>query len=413
MLPFTKRALRPDEASSEVISTGEIEVVPASNRRVPTKAFPPPLSRLTPSVRPPGPLPSPLPPPSRPAPPPARPSPPPPRPVPPPRAFAHSTPSARPRVFEPASSDEEMTTLLPRKGMIFSSRPPAAAGPVPMPRLAVTRTPRAMFEEPPTRHFSRNSIPPPSLAPSASIGIGGGGIGGGVRASKRPAALPIPPLPAMAAAKLPPPPVNLKSDPRSDPPATVITARTSIAARPTVSWAAALVAMGVFVGLVTAVVARGDGDTLIDAAASFVDPSGAHAAASAVEASSVQTKAEEPHTVVLASVDTIAAAAAPAPAATSVDASSVAAVVAPAVAPAPAPAPAPARVAWVAPRRAWHPPAHHKEVAAAAPAAAPKSAPKAVAAAAPAAPKAAAADDVESASAADALAKAQLEASLR
>ena len=90
---------------------------------------------------------------------------------------------------------------------------------------------------------------------------------------------------------------RLKSDPRLDPPATVITARTRIvAARPTVSWAAALVAMGIFVGLVTAVVARGDADTLIDAAASFVDPSGGHAAAAGIEVSSVQTKAEERRT---------------------------------------------------------------------------------------------------------------------
>ena len=66
-----------------------------------------------------------------------------------------------------------------------------------------------------------------------------------------------------------------------DPPATVITTRTRVLARPTVSWAAALVAMGVFVGLVTAVVARGDADSLIDATASFVDPSHARASAAA------------------------------------------------------------------------------------------------------------------------------------
>ena len=56
-------------------------------------------------------------------------------------------------------------------------------------------------------------------------------------------------------------------------PATVITTRTKVLiGRPTISWAAALVAMGIFVGLVTAVVARGDADTLIDATAGFVDP---------------------------------------------------------------------------------------------------------------------------------------------
>lgn len=44
------------------------------------------------------------------------------------------------------------------------------------------------------------------------------------------------------------------------------------------SWAAGLMALGALVGLVTAVVARGDADALIDATASIVDPSHATAA---------------------------------------------------------------------------------------------------------------------------------------
>jgi hypothetical protein len=208
---------------------------------------------------------------------------------------------------------------------------------------------------------------------------------------------------------------NLKSDHR-DPPATVITARTRIvAARPTMSWAAALVAMGVFVGLVTAVVARGDADTLIDATASFVDPSGTRAAAAGLDVSSVQTKAEERRTALVATVDTLL------PLAPASSSASVAFVDTSAAAPLP---PRPAPVAYAAPvhHAAWHPaPARpaavsHEEHAAShedrvASNAAPKPAP---------APKAATSrtaraseDDVESASAADALAKAQLEASLR
>jgi hypothetical protein len=70
-----------------------------------------------------------------------------------------------------------------------------------------------------------------------------------------------------------------------DVPAAVITTRTrAIKGRPAVSWAAALVAMGVFTGLVSAVVARGDTDALLEATASFVDPAHGSKAAAAVAA---------------------------------------------------------------------------------------------------------------------------------
>ncbi|MGH7328317.1 MAG: hypothetical protein ACREJX_08210 [Polyangiaceae bacterium] len=49
----------------------------------------------------------------------------------------------------------------------------------------------------------------------------------------------------------------IDSEPHINPGATVLTAR-SLRSRPTASWAAALVAMGIFAGLVTAAVARGD-----------------------------------------------------------------------------------------------------------------------------------------------------------
>jgi hypothetical protein len=64
------------------------------------------------------------------------------------------------------------------------------------------------------------------------------------------------------------------SNPHEDPPSAVITARTRITGgRSRVSWAAGLVALGAVVGLIAAVVVRGDADSLIDATASFVDPS--------------------------------------------------------------------------------------------------------------------------------------------
>jgi hypothetical protein len=339
VLPFTKRAARSDEPS-ELINSGDLPVGDA-----------PVVSRGS------------LPPP----------------------------PASRPRVFARSSpGDEEMTTLMPRKGMTFSARPSAPVTPDPMPKLTTSRPPRPMLEEPPTRQFVMPSAPPPSVSPVAGparpspapIGVQHG------RASLKPQ-----PVPGAA--------TGTKSDPQIDPPATVITARTRIiAARPTMSWAAALIAMGVFVGLVTAVVARGDADTLIDAAASFVDPSGTHAAAGSIEVSSVQTKAEEPPTTLGAGLDTLLPAAPAIP---------VVAVPEPAASPLP-PRPAPAPVAYAAPvRRAWHParPVAHEErvaaITAPKPAAAPKAANKVKATD----------DDVESASAADALAKAQLEASLR
>ncbi len=201
-----------------------------------------------------------------------------------------------------------------------------------------------------------------------------------------------------------------KSDPRIDPPATVVTARTRIVmARPTMSWAAALVATGVFVGLVTAVVARGDADTLIDATASFVDPSGGHTAAAAGPegTTTVQTKAEERRTTLLPSVDTLLPEAVP-------NDLRVAALDTSA-------APLPARPAYVAPvvHHVWRAsarpaPSHEERVASnAAPKAAPPPKPAAAAKAAAPGKSEKSEDDVESASAADALAKAQLEASLR
>ena len=69
------------------------------------------------------------------------------------------------------------------------------------------------------------------------------------------------------------------SDPHGDPPSAVITAKTRILrTKSSMSWAAGLMALGALVGLVTAVVARGDADALIDATASIVDPSHATAA---------------------------------------------------------------------------------------------------------------------------------------
>ncbi len=356
MLPFTKRTARSD--ASDLRTTGDIEVLPAARR----SSVPPP-------------------------------------------------PASRPRVFTRSVSDEEMTTLLPRKGMTFSARPPAPVKPMPMPKLTPSsRPPKVKLEEPPTRQFVLPSAPPPSVSPVAAPPPSVSPVAGPPRSSARPHAQ-LAPQHERAALKPQPVPVPVaqpKSDPRIDPPATVVTARTRIVmARPTMSWAAALVATGVFVGLVTAVVARGDADTLIDATASLVDPSGGHAAAAPGEAVIVQTKAEERRTTLLASVDTLL----PEPSVSEVRTAAADTAAATPLPPRPAPvayvAPAPHHTSHVSSRPV---PAREERVASSAPA---KSAPKPAATPAPKPAAHASDDESESASAADALAKAQLEASLR
>lgn len=84
---------------------------------------------------------------------------------------------------------------------------------------------------------------------------------------------------ATSPSSVPPPPVS------GDLPPTVITSSVKVSSgRPTPSWAAALVALGVFAGLVTAVLARGDGDALLHAGAQLVDPSQRAAAAAQMPA---------------------------------------------------------------------------------------------------------------------------------
>lgn len=68
------------------------------------------------------------------------------------------------------------------------------------------------------------------------------------------------------------------SDGRVDPPGTAVTARTRVAGRPAMSWALALAAFGVFVG-VGAVAAMNNNEGFAQTTASFVDPSRANGAA--------------------------------------------------------------------------------------------------------------------------------------
>jgi hypothetical protein len=93
------------------------------------------------------------------------------------------------------------------------------------------------------------------------------------------------------------------SDGRIDPPGTAVTSRTKIGGRPAMSWALALAAFGLFVGVGAVAVMNGN-EGFKDASASFVDPSraaGGKAAAAAPGAPAAPTPvavANEPPTTV-------------------------------------------------------------------------------------------------------------------
>jgi outer membrane biosynthesis protein TonB len=62
------------------------------------------------------------------------------------------------------------------------------------------------------------------------------------------------------------------SDGRVDPPGTAVTSRNRVVGRPAMSWAAALLAFGLLVGVGAVAVMQGSADGLVDTTASFVDP---------------------------------------------------------------------------------------------------------------------------------------------
>lgn len=238
MLPFTKRpSRRPTADNSQSIHTGDIELVRSD---APASRYPAP-------------------------------------------------PSDRPRVFQRSVSDDDKTLLMPAKLRATIAPPkPTSSAPPAMPSMRSVAPPslkglvrprasdageeRTMLRPIPAEiaRTAPSSRPPsPAMMPTPYMPFKP------PAPSKKPAP---PPVPA---------PINAKggsdakskrpdSDARLEVPAAVITQRTRILPRkPSMSWAAALVALGVFTGLVTAVVARGDADSLIDATASLVDPTAA------------------------------------------------------------------------------------------------------------------------------------------
>jgi hypothetical protein len=236
VLPFTKRNARPAdlyESADEVVHSDEIEVLGGLG----------PKSRKGPSVRP-----------------------------------SPSSRSQRARPPLDSISDEELTRLMPaRPSQRNVSAPPPNSGRalcwaiVPPPSERVDDPSRTLVRAqtvPPSHSTGRS---PRQLVPATIQGSDLGSTLGSNRLPRPPRLpheVPISPdsVPPMALSATVPPS-------RREALGTLITARTRISpGRPTMVWAAALVAMGVFVGLASAVVARGDADSLVQATAAFVDP---------------------------------------------------------------------------------------------------------------------------------------------
>jgi hypothetical protein len=264
VLPSSKRPPRSQEPS-EVIRTGDFEVVqgPSSKRRVATQ-------RTT----------------------------------------------ERPRVFQRPADDEDKTLLF--SNSIRAMLPPRIQGPVATPPIAkAAKTPNMNLrgltrqsERPPSPESLRGSArgrmdtedrtilrPTSTLPPSMQRVVTPAAAAPPSSpprppSARPPAMMPTPymPMKPMSAGQTAPPVAfnapggsdarkPAASDPHGDPPSAVITAKTRILrSRSSMSWAVGLMALGAMVGLVTAVVARGDADSLIDATASIVDPSHATAA---------------------------------------------------------------------------------------------------------------------------------------
>jgi hypothetical protein len=394
------------------------------------------------------------------------------------RRVATQKVSERPRVFQRPADDEDKTLLF--SNSIRAMLPPRPQGPVATPAIAkAAKTPNMNLrgltrqsERPPSPESLRGSVrprmdtedrtilrPTSTLPPSMQRMASPGTPSPAPQSSpprppsaRAPAMMPTPymPMKPMAAGQTAPP-VSLnapggsdarKSDPHGDPPSAVITAKTRILrSRSSMSWAVGLMALGAMVGLVTAVVARGDADSLIDATASIVDPShasAAHANGAVAQAAVLPSFVETSHkTTAPLGTDSN-----PAPGACLDPGASPTTVTTPVVVNSPPAAVKTASLAGADPSPASRPaPPKPAPVAFVAPV---RVAPRAAAAPAPIAPKEggssgwlanvtppnsggpiarpskaaaaakpAAGNDFDSANAADALAKAQLEASLR
>jgi hypothetical protein len=210
---------------------------------------------------------------------------------------AHPADEADPtRAYVHPADHRDPTGKMPGAGMLHNSTPPPpgnAGGRIPTRSLTVEDGPSAdapAYSMTPAVVQQPRSVPPPAALASTRPQMMDR-MGGHPMQSNRPPPFsqPPPPMVAHLSGGYPQQPMNMgapamsqpahfavpqmaPSEGRIDPPATVLTQRTSGGASKTMSWAAALMAVGVFVGLVAAVVAGGGSDTLADTSASFVDP---------------------------------------------------------------------------------------------------------------------------------------------
>ncbi len=147
----------------------------------------------------------------------------------------------------------------------------------PAPAPVVAPSARALFEGPPTHRPPPSFAPPPSsnahagysMPPMAPASVSGGypaqmGYGHVPSASAS--------VPGVAMSASVPAHFMTPQAPHADPPATAVTSAHKVSGRPAASWAVALLACGLFVGVAAVAVMQGN-DSVADTTASFVDPS--------------------------------------------------------------------------------------------------------------------------------------------
>jgi hypothetical protein len=325
--------------------------------------------------------------------------------------------------YRPRSVAPQMTFSAPRKSINWAMPPAASVEPQELSDEDGTLVKPS--SPPPSSDMRPRRAPPASAAQPFSTTLTSQSRT--VPSSIRPVVLPVGDSGQVAVSK--------DAPGKDSVPGTLITKRTRLrGGRPTATWSAALVAMGVFVGLASAVFARGDADSIVAATAALIDPSHAPAAAAAAQLpmDTAPVAVQQPAFIEPAAAPSPAPAPPPVlapPAPATADNSRAmadlpqASSAPPRVPPVAYAAPAALRPTYVAPYVARRAARVAAQPAPAEPKAAPAE-PKAAAVvaverAAPAAPKAsrrgrhASDEEMESASAADALARAQLEAALR
>lgn len=168
----------------------------------------------------------------------------------------------------------------------------------PTPAPVAAPSARALFEGPPSHRPPPASFAPPPSS-NAHVGYNMGPIAPASVSGGYPAQLGYGPVPS-ASASVPgvamsasvPAHFMTPQAPHADPPATAVTSGHRVSGRPAASWAVALLACGLFVGVAAVAVMQGN-DSVADTTASFVDPSRAPKGAGALPASAQPAAPEQ------------------------------------------------------------------------------------------------------------------------